>query len=173
MEDELAKSLKADENEPSTTHNCESSRAPKNSTTLLKQHLTSERRTVKNKGLGEILSQLGKQLKILLCTLLHSAWLADQPGEQDRDDLRIRVPLHVEKRTIQPTHPELSQNMYPLSSQALRRRAPCSGPATASHKYIDNCQCTAPHEQRSCRCTTTGPPRTCPRTGTAPTPRRR
>ena len=40
--------------------------------------------------------------------------------------------------------------MYPLSSQALRRRAPCSGPATASHKYIDTCQCTAPHEQRSC-----------------------
>ena len=79
----MAKSLKADENEPSTTHNCESSRAPKKSTTLLKQHLTSERRTVKNKGLGEVLSrfqvkpQLGKQLKILLCTLLHSAWLAD------------------------------------------------------------------------------------------------
>ena len=49
MEDELAKSLKADENEPSTTHNCESSRAPKKSTTLLKQHLTSERKTVKKK----------------------------------------------------------------------------------------------------------------------------
>ena len=79
----MAKSLKADENEPSTTHNCESSRAPKKSTRLLKQHLTSERRTVKNKGLGEILSrfqvrpQLGKQLTIRLCTLLHSAWLAD------------------------------------------------------------------------------------------------
>ena len=79
----MAKSRKADENEPSTTHNCGSSRAPKKSTTLLKQHLTSERRTVKNNGLEEILSrfqvkpQLGKQLIILLCTLLHSAWLAD------------------------------------------------------------------------------------------------
>ena len=43
----MAKSLKADENEPSTTHNCESSRAPKKSSRLLKQQLTSERRTVK------------------------------------------------------------------------------------------------------------------------------
>ena len=174
----MAKSLKADENEPSTTHNCESSRAPKKSTTLLKQHLNSERRTVKNKGFGEILSrfqvkpQLGSNRKFYCAHFSIQRGSQTQPGEQDRDDLRIRVPLHVEKRAIQPTHPELSQNMYPLSSQALRRRAPCSRPATASHKYIDNCQCTAPHEQRSCRCTTTDPPRTCTRTGTAPTRRR-
>ena len=123
---------------------------PKKSSRLLKQQLTSERRTVKNKGLGEILSrfqvrpQLGKQLKILLCTLLHSASLADptrRVGQRRPQD--PSTPTR-RKKEIQPTHPELSQNMYSLSSQALRRRAPCSGPATASHKYIDTCQCTAP-----------------------------
>ena len=144
MEDELAKSRKADENEPSTTHNCGSSRAPKKSTTLLKQHLTSERRTVKNKGLGEILSrfqvkpQLGKQLKILLCTLLHSAWLADptrRAGQRRPQD--PSTPSRRKKEQYNQRTQSCRRTMYPLSSQALRRRAPCSRPATASHKYID------------------------------------
>ena len=79
----MAKSLKADENEPSTTHNCESSRAPKK-----KYHTpqaTSDQRTQNCKKQSARRNTVQfpsettarKQLKILLCTLLHSAWLAD------------------------------------------------------------------------------------------------
>ena len=139
---------------------------PKKSTALLKQHLTSERQNCKKQRARRNTVQIPSETTARKATensTVHTSPFRrgsqdpTQLREKDRDDLRIRVPLHVEKRTIQPTHPKLSQNMYPLSNQALRRRAPCSRPATASHKYIDNCQCTAPHEQRSCRCTTTGP----------------
>ena len=42
--------------EPSTTHSCESSGAPKKSTQLLKQHLNSEQRGAKCKGLVDVMS---------------------------------------------------------------------------------------------------------------------
>ena len=45
--------------------------------------------------------------------------------------------------------------MYSLSSQALRKRAPCSDPASASHEHINNLSmyCT-PTSNDNCRCTT-------------------
>ena len=89
MEDELAKSLKADENEPSTTHNCESSRAPKKSTTLLKQHLNSERRTVKKQRARRNTDQIPsettgrKQLKIYYASPFS---VARRPNQESRTE---------------------------------------------------------------------------------------
>ena len=71
--------------------------------------------------------------------------MARRPNHESRTETTSgsEFPFTLKITAIQPTHPKLSQNMYSLSSQALRRRAPCSGPATASRKYIDICQCTA------------------------------
>ena len=161
MEDELAKSLKADEHEPSTTHNCESSRAPKKSTKLLKQHLTSERKTEKKKAPRNTVqipsaTTSSEQLRIRLCTLLHSAWLADPTMRAGQ------------RRPQEPSSPSRrKKQQYTESTQSCRRTGircrarHCAEEHHAADLPLHNAStstqsmyCT-PTSNDSCRCTTT------------------
>ena len=161
--------LSTSPHEPSMTHSCESSRAPKKTTKLLKQHLTSERRTAKNKGF-QVRPQAQESTE---ASSVHTSPFSEtrrpSTGEQDRK--RPQDPSSPSRRNYEQngqSTQELTQNMCSLSSQALQRRAACSGPATAPHEHTNNppMYCT-PTSNDNCHCITTGPPRTCPRTGTA------
>ena len=104
---------------PRWTHSCESSRAPKNSTQLLKQHLNAEKHPAKYKALVDAMSSfhvrpLARETTEVstLYTSPFSATRRVGTESRTRDDLRIRVSLHLENKiNVRPSTQELTQNM--------------------------------------------------------------
>ena len=140
------------------THSCGSSRAPKKSTRLLKQHLTSERRTVKNKGLVNIMFSFQVRPPAQESTEASSSQTKNRRAGQKRPQDLSSPSRRKYEQNGQSTQ-ELTRNMYSLSSQALQRRAACSGPATASHKHVNNLsiRCTAPQRATTLSLHNNGP----------------